>query len=295
MRRALTVTALLLAGATSHAQEARKLVIAIYAPNAPFSSGTEQFTFVQRLAQQVTSAAGVPAEGKSFARSGDLETAIKNKQVDYAVIDGVYLAEKGVPYPVLALATTGGETASRWGLYAQAAADVPSLQGKRLSVAATGSRDEEFLSNALLDGVVSVKRFFASQSRAPSIASAVEAVKLNKADAVFAPESESKGMKNIFDAGRVPNPAFCEVGAHDAALTSKVRAAVLAHGAQAAIDGWKAGDAGPYRSLAARMSSRSKRPLMADPEVVKLEDIDVLVPPSIDYAQPDLKNQYWNP
>ncbi len=288
------VAALLLFGATSRAQE-KKLIIAIYAPNAPFSSGTEQFSFVQRLAQQVTSAAGVPAEGKSFVRAADLETAIKNKQVDFAVIDGVYLAEKGVPYPVLALATTAGETTSRWGLYSQRAADVPSLQGKRLSIAATGSRDEEFLSNALLDGVVTAKRFFASQSRAPSIASAVEAVKLGKADAVFAPESESKGMKNIFDAGRVPNPAFCEVGAHDAALTSKVRAAVLAHGAQAALDGWKAGDAGAYRSLAARMSSRQKRALMADPEVVRLEDLDVLVPPAIDYALPDLKNQYWNP
>ena len=79
----------------------------IYAPNAPFESGGDRFTFINRLAQQVTSVAGVQATGKAFARAADLEAAIKNKQVDFAVIDGVYLAERGVPYPVLATATVG--------------------------------------------------------------------------------------------------------------------------------------------------------------------------------------------
>src|SRR5437764_14076037 len=101
----------------SHAQAADKpITIAIYAPNAPFQSGADRFSFVNRLAQQVTSAAGVPATGKAFTRAADLELAIKNKQIEFAIIDGVYLAERGVPYPVLATATSGGDIAPRWAL-----------------------------------------------------------------------------------------------------------------------------------------------------------------------------------
>src|SRR5687767_8377122 len=84
------------------AQDAKQITIAIYAPNAPFESGADRFAFVTRLAQQVTSAAGVPAQGKAFARAADLEAAIKAKQVDFAIVDGVYLAERSVPYPILA-------------------------------------------------------------------------------------------------------------------------------------------------------------------------------------------------
>jgi len=115
-RLLLTVFAVLaLSLVATHAVAADKpLTIAIYAPNAPFQSGADTFGFITRLAQQVTSAAGVPAVGKAFARSADLEAAIRSKQVDFAVIDGVYLAERGVPYAVLATATSGGDTAPRW-------------------------------------------------------------------------------------------------------------------------------------------------------------------------------------
>ena len=54
---------------------------------------------------------GVRARGRSRDRHQG------NKQVDFAVIDGVYLAERGVPYAVLATATSGGDTAPRWALF----------------------------------------------------------------------------------------------------------------------------------------------------------------------------------
>ena len=114
--------AFVLATASNAGAADKPITIAIYAPNAPFESGADRFTFINRLAQQVTSAAGVPATGKAFARASDLETAIRNKQVDFAVIDGVYLAERGVPYPVLATATSGGDTAPRWALFSGSAA-----------------------------------------------------------------------------------------------------------------------------------------------------------------------------
>jgi len=294
----LLVAAMLMALASTDARAADKpITIAIYAPNAPFESGGDRFSFVTRLAQQVTSVAGVPATGKAFARASDFENAIKNKQVDFAVIDGVYLAERGVPYAVLATATSGGDTAPRWALFSTEKSIVD-LQGKKLSVATAGSRDSDFLSNALFDGEVQVGKFFAAQAKSPDLAGAVASVSLHKADAVFAPESMGKGLRKLFDVReRVPNPAFCEVASGLAPdLVSKVKTAVLAHGAAGSgLDGWKASSSEPYRSLNGRMSVKSKRPVMVEPEVVRIEDQDVLVPPSLEPGMPDLKTLYWQP
>jgi hypothetical protein len=285
--------------ATPSARAADKsITIAIFAPNAPFESGTERFAFINRLAQQVTSAAGVPANGKAFARASDLETAIRNKQVDFAVIDGVYLAERGVPYQVLATATSGGDTAPKWALFSASVAKVEELQGKKLSMAASGPRDAEFVSNALFDGELQVAKFFSARSTAPDIASAVAAVNLKKADAVFAPQGQGKGLKMLFEVrDRVPNPAFCEIGGGMAPeIVSKVKAAVLGHGAAGpGLDGWRPSGGEPYRALAARMGSRARRPVMVEPEVVRIEDQDVLVPPALEPGLPDLKSLYWQP
>lgn len=281
----------------AHAAD-KPIVIAIYAPNAPFESGTERFAFINRLAQQVTSVAGVAATGKAFARSSDLEAAIKNRQVDFAVIDGVYLAERNVPYQVLATATSGGDTAPKWALFSSTATKVDELQGKRLSMASSGPRDTEFASNALFDGEVQVGKFFSNPvQHAPDIAAAVAAVSLHKADAVFAPESQGKGLKKLFDVrDRVPNPAFCEVGSLPSDVVGKVKQAVLGHGAAGpGLDGWKASGSEPYRALAGRMGNRSRRPVMVEPEVVRIEDQDVIVPPALEPGLPELKSLYWQP
>jgi hypothetical protein len=298
--RLATASLLLGALALSDARAAsdKPITIAIYAPNAPFESGTERFAFVTRLAQQVTSAAGVAAVGKAFARSSDLETAIRNKQVDFAVIDGVYLAERNVPFQVLATATSGGDVAPKWALFSGSVTRVEELQGKKLSMASSGPRDADFVSNALFDGELQVGKFFSARSTAPDIAAAVAAVTLKKADAVFAPESQGKGLKAIFEVrDRVPNPAFCEIGTGlPSDVVSKVKAAVLGHGAAGpGLDGWRASGGEAYRALAGRMYTRARRPVMVEPEVVRIEDQDVLVAPSLEPGLTDLKSLYWQP
>jgi hypothetical protein len=275
----------------------KPITIAIFAPNAPFESAADRFAFINRLAQQVTSAAGVKAEGKAFARASDLEMAIKNKQVQFAVVDGIYLAERNVPFQVLATATSGGDTAPKWALFSSTATSVQDLQGKKLSITSSGPRDAAFVENALFDGELQIGKFFAQRSTAPDVSSAVAAVSLKKADAVFAPESQGKGLKKVFDAGRVPNPAFCEVSSGlDSAAIGKVKQAVISHGAAGpALDGWRSAGADAYKSLAGRMSARGRRPVMVEPEVVRLEDQDVLVPPTLEPALPDLRTQFWTP
>jgi ABC-type amino acid transport substrate-binding protein len=294
---ALAALSILSLAASAEAAE-KPITIAIYAPNAPFDSGTERYAFVNRLAQQVTSVAGVPANGKAFARASDLENAIRAKQVDFAIVDGVYLAQRNVPWTVLATATSGGDVAPKWALFSSSVTKVEDLQGKKLSLAASGPRDADFLSNALFDGELQVGKFFASRATAPDIAAAVAAVNLHKADAVFAPESQGKGLKVLFEVrDRVPNPAFVQVSTSLAPdLVAKVKAAVLGHGAAGpGLDGWRAASGEPYRALASRMGGRTRRPVMVEPEVVRIEDQDVLVAPSLEPGMPDLKSLYWQP
>lgn len=296
--RGLVACAALIALSGREARAERAITIAIFAPNAPFESGTQRFAFVNRLAQQVTSVAGVQATPKAFARASDLESAIRKHEVDFAVIDGVYLAERGVPYQVLATATSGGETAPKWALFSSSVARIEDLQGKRLSIAAAGSRDVEFVSNALFDGELQVGKFFSGRTTAPDIASAVASVTFHKADAVFAPESQGRGLKKLFEVReRVPNAAFCQVASGlPSDMVSKVRSAVLGHGAAGpGLDGWKASGGEPYRALAARMASRAKRPVMVEPDPIHIEDQDVLVSPALEPGQPDLKALYWQP
>lgn len=293
MKRVL-VASLMLLSATAFAQ-GKPLRIALYAPNAPFASGIDRANFIARLAQQISSVAGVPAKGDAFARAADLEKAIQSKQVDFAVLDGVYLAQKGVPYNCMATATVGGETSPKWALFATVGKPAE-LQGKKLSMAATGGRDDDFIGNGLFDGELSTKKFFAQVTKAPDLTSALSAVSLGKAEGAFAPESMGHGMKSIFEAGRIPNAAFCEVSSGTPSnVVNQVKQAVLSHGAQAALDGWKAADMGAYRALAARMSAKSKRPFMAEPNTVRSEDLDVLGPAAVEPQMPDLKSQFWYP
>jgi ABC-type amino acid transport substrate-binding protein len=295
MRLAIVLTALVSLSATAEAQ--KKYVVAIYAPNAPFGSGVDRFNFVSRLAAQISSVAGVQAEGKAFRAAADMEKEIKEKKVDFAVVDGVYLAQRSVPYHVLATATIGGDTAPKWALFSSWATKVSDLRGKKIAFATTGPRDDDFINNALFDGEVQIKSFFSGgKTTAPDLASALEAVKLKRADAVFAPISEGKGLNRVAETDRVPNAAFCDMGSGTPAdVVSKVKQAVLSHGVQAALDGWRSADSGPYRTLAGAMSPRSKRPIMAEPDVIKMEDLDILVPPTLETTLPALNSLYWNP
>ena len=58
MRRLLMIVGLLGVASLAGAED-KPITIAIFAPNAPFESAADRFAFINRLAQQVTSAAGV--------------------------------------------------------------------------------------------------------------------------------------------------------------------------------------------------------------------------------------------
>jgi hypothetical protein len=270
------------------------LTIALYAPNAPFESGEARYSFASRLASHVASATGLTVEPKAYARASDFESAIKKNQVDFAVVDGVYLAERGVPWSAIATTTAGGETTQRWWLVANDPVGVLDLQGKRLAQVQTSGKDAAFVDNVLLEG--ELPRLFGGRQSVPDVSSAVAAVSLKKADAAFAPESASKSLKRVFDAGKVPNPAFVTVKSSlPKDVVDKVRAAVLSAAGNGPYDGWKSGSSDPYRSIASRLGSRTRRPVMTEPPVVGIDPLQALTLPPLEASQPDLRAQFWAP
>lgn len=276
-------------------QPAASITVAIYAPNAPFEGADARYSYVQRLAAHIGSVAGVPAKGQAFARAGDFEAAVKKGNVDFAIVDSVYLASR--TFKVIATATTGGATSQRWALFV--GAGIPNflgLQGKRLVYASAGPRDLAFIEHAMLDSEVNVNKFFSSRQGTPDVASAVAAVTLGKADAVVAPAGRGKGLRKIFDAGAVPNPGFVQVktGLPDA-LVGSVSKAVLGFGAGGALDGWRGGGGDAFRGLAGQMGARTRKAAMSEPDVLRLESQDVLLLGKIDTTLPPLQHYFWTP
>jgi len=283
-------------------QQKPQITIAIFAPNAPFDDSSQRFAYVQRLAEQVSRAANVQATGKAFARSVDLEAAIKKGQIDFGIVDAVYLAGRGVgTWKVLATATTSGRTEQPWRLYASPSvgANAPfQLSGKRLALASAGSaKDTAFLENALFEGVVPLAKFFPKRETAPDVASAVTTVSLGKADAVFAPEGHAKGLKPVGDAlARVPLPAFVAIRPGlPAQMVAAVQSGVTSFAGGGTFDGWKVSGPAPYDELARRLAPRSKRPLMAEPELVRFEDKEALNLGPPEPALPDVGRYYVMP
>lgn len=264
---------LLCAGA--RAEEPRPLTLAFFAPTAPLGSVEGRFAYVEKLARQLQ-AAGIPAQGKVFARAADLEGALRRAQVDLAILDSAYLAEKGLSFPVLAVVTAAGEPALRWSLYTSVQkGSVQSLFRLRLAWAVVGTREPVFLDTVLLDGELKVAQTFDLRP-APDIAAAVSDVVLRRAECVFAPDlaAQGKGLRRVYDAGRVPNPALVLVQSKlPRDLVERAQRVLLGAASMEVLDGFQKGSADPYRQLRQRLLSRGapRRLLLAEPQPLLTE------------------------
>jgi hypothetical protein len=291
MRTSLVILVVLGALPAAAQQAPEQLTVAMYAPAAAFSDSSARLAYMQGLAKAVQQRTGVPTSGKIYVRLGDLLAA----KPDFAVIDGQCLAAHS-PGQLLASALVGGETAQPWALYTRGGESLATLRGKKLVYVKTGCRDSDFLDNAMLDGEVKTGAFFGALIDKPDVTGAVLAVRDYKAaDAVFAPASSAKGLTKAYDAGSVPNPGFVALKPFPAALLDGVRDAVLSYGGGGGIDGWRAAVPASYQALGGRMGARAKRPVFAAPDVVRLDDQDVIVVPQSKYEQASVKHHFWEP
>lgn len=282
------VAAVVVSSPAADAQQAQ-LTIGMYAPSAAFADSGARAAYIQGLAKAVQSATGIPTTGKAYARLADLKAA----KPDFAIIEGLCVATTS-PGPVLATAAISGATSQSWGLFTRGD-NFAALKGKKLAYLETGCRDMDFMENGLLESEAKVKTFFGPLVSRPESVGAVAAVRdYKQADAVFAPISQGKGLTKAFDAGSVPNPGFVQMNKGvSAKVVGDVKTAVLGYGANLGIDGWRA--AVNYAGLSGQLGARVKRPVFAIPEVVRLEDQDVLVVPQSKFEQTKVRHLFIDP
>ena len=275
----------------AHAQDVptggQKLVVAMYAPTAPLPSAEARFAFVEKLAQKLQSS-GIPAESKVFGKASDLEGAIKKGQVDLAIMDAFYVAERGGSFPILAVSTASGDLYLRWGLYTHLpTGSILDMAGKRLAWVSPSGGQPTYITNVLLYGELKAQ-FFQLRPAAPDLSAAVSEVVLRRADCVFAPEASVAGkqLRRAYDAGeggRIPNPALVQVSQKMSPETvANIKKAVTGFNTTGILDGWRTsggvGDA--YRTLRQRMRGRAERSLvMAEPQRLNTQVSSALIQP----------------
>jgi hypothetical protein len=288
----IVLSALLVAlsAGAAEAQQPAQLNIAIYAPSADFADSGARLAYVQGLARAIQQKTGIPTTGKAYVRLGDLTAA----KPDFAIVEGLCIATKNLGQ-VLATAQMGGGTTQSWGLYTRGGESFSNLKGKKLAYVKTDCRDADFLDNAMMASEVKTKSHFASLVDKQDVKGAVAAVKdYKQADGVFAPAGQARGLTRVFDTIPVPNPGFVVLAKGlPAATVSSVQSAVLGYGASGGIDGWKA--ATSYRELAGDLGTRVKRGIFAAPDVVRMDDSDVLIVPSSEFQHATVRQHFWEP
>lgn len=216
-----------------------KLRFGIYAPNTAFGSNSERWSYIQKIASYVQGVTKIPSTGSAYAQAGQFSGAAGS--LDFALVDGVYLATRG-GWTVLATSMYGGSSRAPWGLYSRGTGTFSGLKGKSLVISRAGG-SETTLVEGLLYGEVKVSSWFGSVKIVPDLASAVQTVRNGGADAVFAPMTMASGLTLVFAAGSVPNASFVQINRKiPADIVAKVRAAVQSIGS-----GGLGGMGGPSR------------------------------------------------
>lgn len=289
--RKLAILMILLVSGVASAQSDDQLTVGLYAPGAAFADSSARLAYVQGLAKAIAGRTGTPVVGKAYVRLGDLLAA----KPDFAIIDGQCLASRGVGN-LLATAVIGGDVTQGWGLYTRGGDTLASLKGKKLAYVKTSCRDGEFLDNAMLDGEVKTAAFFGALVDKPDVTAAVLAVRdYMSADAVFAPAAQARGLSRTYDAGSVPNPGFVALRTFTGPVLEQARDAVLGYGGGGGIDGWRAATPGAYTTLGGRMGTRVKKLVFAPPEIVRIDDQDILLLPPARTEQAGIKQHFWEP
>lgn len=282
--------ALLLTSTLAGAQP-KKLGVGLYVPEIPFSNPAQRFSLVRGIAQHLSSALGVPVEGRAYKSSGDFERDLRTKKIQFAVVGAFYAATRRVRV-VAKAQLKGGAT---WSVMAKSKVPISALKGKVLQVPSMGPITLRFVENGLLDGVVKLKSHF-KIGRAPDVNSAIAAVRFGRAQAVVAP-TDTKGLVPLVGGIRVPPPAFAIVDKKlDKKLAAKATGAILRYGASiASFQGWRGAGAGIYGAISGAAAKKVKRMILSAARVVRLRDRDIIEVKRLQSELPRLEELFWVP
>lgn len=275
--RALIVLAALVA--LPRAAAADTITIGLYAPTAPFDGTGDRVSFVNALADHLgAEAGGDRVTGKVYSSATAFASAIKKREIQFAVIDAPYAAALGLPYKILAAATRDGSATVAWQLVGGAGVDsLADLRGKKVVVPTTGAKENAFVTNVLLDGEVDAG-YFGKILEAVDARSALTMVSVGKADAAFVPAAADvpSGLSRVLTLGQVGWPMFVALPGADDARAKAFATRIKTYGGGTTFAGFTGADAGRYRSLASSFGRATKRGPMAVPPPARLTVRDIL-------------------
>jgi len=260
---------------TGRAAAEDTVTVGVYVPSAPFNGPVARLEYASKLAAQVGPALGRKGVGKAFARAADLQAAIKRGELEYAVLDGPYLAALGVPYKVLAASQRGGASEVAWEVVTtEAAKNLNDLAGKTVVLPEIGGKGDDFLSRVLLEGELPASHF-GKVIQAPDALSALAALGHGRAQVALVPASLTLpgGARRLASLGLVPWPALVALPAAREGEPEKVAAAATRVSGDV-LSGFERSGGDAYRSLARRFGRVQHRgPLAVPPQRLAVGDL----------------------
>ena len=264
----------------AHAQS-DTITIGLFAPTAPFDGTGDRVSFINDLADHLEGdAGGKKVTGKVYSSASAFASAVKNKDIQYAVIDAPYAAALGLPsnWKIHGAAIRDGSSSASWQLVAGSGVKkLSDLKGKKVVVPSTGAKENAFVTNVLLDGEVEAS-YFAKILEAADAKSAVTMVSVGKADAAFVPSGVDlpSGVSKVMSVGSVGWPMFVALPGAEEARTKVFSSRVKSFSSSDAFTGFGSADAGKYRSLAGSFGRGSKKGPMAVPPPARLTVREIL-------------------
>jgi hypothetical protein len=255
------------------------ITIGLFAPTAPFEGSGDRVSFVNAVAEHLSSAAGgAKVTGKVYASAGAFASAAKKGEIQFAIVDAPYAAANGLPYTILASALRGGNGSASWQLVAKTSiGSIRDLRGAKVAIPSTGSKAQAFVTNALLGGEVDPS-YFASITEAADTRSALTMITVGKVDAAFVPAGVDPpgGTKRLLSLGNVGWPMFVSLSAADAKMSAAFASRIKSFGGGGGFSGFGDAGAGNYRSLQGSFGKSAKKGPMALPPPARLSVRDLL-------------------
>ncbi len=212
MKRLVLTAALLVAAAPAHAEDAA-LVAAVLVPNGPVASVGDKARVVAEVGAALERALGVRVTARAYANAEDLER--DGAEVAFAITDASFAASRGWVRP-FASAVVGGRDRGRLALFVGPA--IPgawALEGKRVALPRLGRATAGVLDGLLLEGELPPGRV--TRVVVPDAASALQSVRLGKADALVLSEATAArlgvpSLRPILTSRELPLYALCTAG-----------------------------------------------------------------------------------
>ncbi len=202
--------------------------LGFFDPYAPFSSPIERAEFAEELAQTLSDGATEKMRGAAYSKAADLLRDLKSGRVQLAFVNPQFLSvpeRKNAVKPTL-VGTHQGREMCPYALYSSRrsrAENLRQLKGRRLAVVRTGTADDRFIYNAILQGELRDARYFRKIVYVPDFAGAVGTLKFGRADAFFGPDIDyttrfkNRALQRIASAGS----ALCMLVVVEGRLSAK--------------------------------------------------------------------------